>query len=136
MVKTEEAFRKLWGKLYNPHSGCPDVSLGHVLDAMADILVEAGDGPPDLEDIERWVLAYTAVVGQSSLMDLTAGYTESKVPHYLDTGEKDENGYPKRREWEDIEADEEKARLAIIDAVGTLLKRGLLVEEEGRLRCP
>ena len=52
-MEAREAFARLWSKINNPRSACPDVEIGRVQDEMIAILMEGLEGSEE----ERWILA-------------------------------------------------------------------------------
>lgn len=127
------AFAKVWGKVFNPRSACPDIELGHLSDVLASTLVEEGFGK-GLSDVERWALAKVAVEGNGHPGSLCSAYCD-RVPYYSDT-EKDANGYPKPRPHEEYYQDQQRAMAQAGQAVQRLVEEGHLVERDGRVYLP
>lgn len=63
-----DVLRDLWKRLDTP-SGCPDVSLGHVLETMCDILAKEGYGGGN-SPFECWILAYLSLTGGAATWDV------------------------------------------------------------------
>jgi len=128
-----EGFQQLYSRLYNPKSGCPDVELGHVTDVMTDLLVEAGIAQSVEDPASQWVLAnVTLFPGSSNPAWLAESYAERHVKRYVD-GETDEQGYPKQRPYEDIDADETQLKTQAKTAISHLVDNGKLTLTDGKL---
>lgn len=126
-------FKKIWGRIFRPTSGSPDVEVGHVLQVMVDVLVETGMLPDCGSPEANWALAYVTITGGSHPGDIRAGWGD-KVPYYSD--ERDEHGYPKPRPFDQYDADLQAADGAMAKALREMQAKGLLVEDDGRLRRP
>jgi hypothetical protein len=72
-----EGFQKLWGKINNPSSGSPDVSIGDILTLMAKILSEYDNR--NLEPIDKWVLAYLNITNGSAKMDIVFSWQDAAI---------------------------------------------------------
>lgn len=81
-----ELYKKLWNKIYNPHSGCPDVSVGDVLISMAEILVE--NDKRDLETVDKFILAILSILEKSGEVDLPLHWNDASY-HYSGINEYD-----------------------------------------------
>lgn len=134
--KILEAFHEVWNRLFNPRSGCPDVELGHVSDVMVDILIAAGKDDK-LTPAQQWVFAKICLHpnDRNSPAGLGMSYADRKVERYVE-GEKDEYGYPKRRDYEDIDRDQAALMVEAEEAALQLVEMGLLTLEDGVLRRP
>lgn len=136
MSEVETAFQQVWKELYNPKSACPDVELGAVVDVLASVLANSdGFSNPSLDSTERWILAYVSIVGttDSESLQWAAAY---KVPYYSD--EKDDNGYPKPRPYNEYEAKQASERDRVGSAIQSLLDSRYLKYSSGgggKLQC-
>jgi hypothetical protein len=129
-----EAFQSLWSRIYNPRSVVPDIEIDHVLNLMISTLASSqGFGPSDLSETERWVLASVAIQGTGHPQSIGFAYGDYRVSIFTE-GETDENGYPKLRPYEETSTEKEALSNQVIQAVQSLLTRGLLVEDEHHVR--
>jgi hypothetical protein len=124
-------FQKLWKRIYRPKSGCPDVEVGHVLRVMVELLVDTNLLTDCGSEAENWALAYVTIMENAHPGDIRAGWTDT-VPYYLD--ERDEQGYPKPRPFEEYDADLSAKDSEMAQALRTLVAKGILVEDEEKLR--
>jgi hypothetical protein len=77
-MKLTEAFQKIWAKIDNPHSMCPDVEIGYVRQVLAEVLAEALSQDLTLtQEVDRFVLG-SILVAPITDSELSGTWHDSK----------------------------------------------------------
>ncbi len=136
-------FGKLWSKIYNPHSGCPDICLGTLFTEMVNIAAEEIKNNK-FTSTEIWAIAYISLSEKTEIM----GTSELEVQlSYADTCVKpvtsyilENNEYKRkpdgifRKELKQEEKDQAEAMEKMDSAIKDLIELGYLVLVDGRLK--
>ena len=127
-MNTTEAFKELWSKLYNPRSGCPDVSLEYVLISMVGILVDS----TKLRDseIENWAVVMLSILGETTSLDIELAWS-NKVPAYV--GKTYTDGMQLTTEYDDYYSKIQNEQNNMRNAIEKLLADEIIQEKDGRL---
>lgn len=89
MTAAAEAYKRLWDRLYNPRSMCPDVELGRIQEVMTQILAEEDTNP--ISSKAKEVLAHITLAPRT-LEQLRYWWidTHTEDQYHLDSEEYDE----------------------------------------------
>lgn len=118
MNQTASVLRALWSKVYNPKSGCPDISLGHLHECMLQVL-SPFMGRED--QLENWVLAYLSIESPKQGYEIESTWSFINSPHDYD-------------DFEHYDRIVEAERKNVRRAIDNLMSAGKLERDDNGLR--
>jgi hypothetical protein len=102
-MELTEALQKIWAKIDNPHSMCPDVEIGYVRQVLAEVLAEALSQDLTLtQEVDRFVLG-SILVAPATGMDLSMSWYDSKRV-YTKTPDPEDGDYESSAHTKALEA--------------------------------
>jgi hypothetical protein len=135
-MELTEAFQKIWARIDNPHSMCPDVEIGYVRQVLAEVLAEALSQDPTLtQEVDRFVLG-SILVAPITDSELSGTWRDSK--HVYTETPRPEDGDHNSPAYVEIleayfEADSQEHQLRsreVKEALGRLEQVGLVLLKE------
>jgi hypothetical protein len=120
-----EAFRKLFSRICNPSSACPDVSIDYVVMTMAEILADQ-DGR-EAPDVDKRVLALISICGKIGRYEVSMEWEALT-----------RRGPPDRFDLERFDQAEKDGIKEVEESIDRLLEGGHLMEvgiqtDDGRI---